>query len=240
MRFGDNSPAVRTLQEQAKNRALNLGVSVELDVDGGFGPQTATALAVLFTAERELRLGNPAGGAAWEATETLREPAWLKIARSELGQKEIKGAKDNPRIVEYQQATSLKASDDETPWCASFVSWVLEQAAIKSTRSAWARSYESWGQPLPLDLVAPGAIAVFWRGSRKNEGKGHVGFYIVGDPRGQIAVLGGNQSDAVTIGTYSTGRLLGYFWPEGALPSRRDGLIARDTNAGAAVKEQWA
>jgi hypothetical protein len=96
-------------------------------------------------------------------------------------------------------------------------------------------------QPLPPELVAPGAVVVFWRGSRKNEGKGHVGFYIAGAPAGpSVAVLGGNQSDAVTIGTYKTDRVLGYFWPEGELPPPEQGALARSTDAGQAVQEQWA
>ncbi len=241
MKFGDKSPAVRALQEQANNRALNLGFPDKLKADSDFGPKTASFLARLFVAERELRRSDPTGPAAWEIEAELRAPGWLKIARGELGQKEIKGANHNPKIVLYQQATSLKATDDETPWCASFVCWVLEQAAIKSTRSARARSYESWGQPLPLTRVCPGAVAVFWRGTRKSEGKGHVGFYVAGDPyNGPIAVLGGNQGDSVSISTYKTDKLLGYFWPKGPRPSAQDGLAARCKHPGAAVKEQWA
>lgn len=52
------------------------------------------------------------------------------VAKTQLGQKEISGSKDNPKIVEYHDATTLKATDDETPWCASFVNWCLIIAAI--------------------------------------------------------------------------------------------------------------
>lgn len=65
---------------------------------------------------------------------------WMRIARGELGQREIAGAAHNPRIVAYHQTTSLRASNDETPWCASFVNWAMEKAGHKGTGSAAAIS----------------------------------------------------------------------------------------------------
>ena len=53
-----------------------------------------------------------------------------RIAQIQLGQKEIEGSKDNPKIVGYHKATTLVATDDETPWCSSFVNWCLIISAI--------------------------------------------------------------------------------------------------------------
>lgn len=123
-------------------------------------------------------------------------------AYAEMGQTEIAGAKDNPRIVEYHQATSLKASDDETPWCASFVNWVLKQMGEKGTNSAAAKSFATWGKELAEPVR--GCIAVFTR-----DGGGHVAFvdHVAGD---MIYCLGGNQSNKVCISAYAKSRLLGY------------------------------
>lgn len=137
---------------------------------------------------------------------TEEDPPWLKIARAELGQKEFMPG-DNPRIVEYHSVTALKASDDETPWCSSFVSWCLEKSGILSTRNAWARSYLSWGDK--LDKPRLGCIVVFSRGTTS----GHVGFFL-GETVDSIKLLGGNQSNAVTISFYSKVNLLGYRWPK--------------------------
>lgn len=71
---------------------------------------------------------------------------WLDIAKAELGVKEIPGKKHNERILEYHKATSLESTEDEVPWCSSFVSWCLEKAGVPSTRNAWARSYLAWGK----------------------------------------------------------------------------------------------
>lgn len=142
------------------------------------------------------------------------EPLWLTIARQEIGQQEVAGPEDNPRIVEYQRATTLRATDDETPWCAAFVGWCLERAGVPSTRSARARSYEEWGRPVSMTAPVPGCIAVFWRGS-KDSGQGHVGFYVGGSvAAGSVDVLGGNQSNSVKVSTYGTDKLLGFRWPE--------------------------
>jgi len=141
---------------------------------------------------------------------TTIEPRWLTIARGELGQHEQPGARHNPRILEYHQATSLKASDDETPWCSAFANWALRQAGLTGSGSAAARSWLSWG--VPLSRPVPGAIAVFSR--PPNPGSGHVAFVVSADAN-QLQVLGGNQGDAVSIHSYPHARLLALRWPAG-------------------------
>lgn len=132
---------------------------------------------------------------------------WLVIARKELGQKEIAGEQDNQRILEYHKATALKASDDETPWCSAFVNWVMQQVGVEGTRSAAARSWLTWGKEIKEPKA--GCIAVLRRGSGW---KGHVGF-VVGCHDDTIALLGGNQGDAVSVAWYPTSKVLGYRWP---------------------------
>eukprot|EP01156_Anaeramoeba_ignava_P011257 Anaeramoba_ignava/a482504_22.p5 GENE.a482504_22~~a482504_22.p5 ORF type:complete len:143 (+),score=5.17 a482504_22:255-683(+) len=73
---------------------------------------------------------------------------WFKIALEEMwaGVTEIRGRKHNPRIIEYHKSTTLRASNDETAWCSSFVNWCIEQAGLKGTDSAAARSWLKWGK----------------------------------------------------------------------------------------------
>ena len=74
---------------------------------------------------------------------------WLEIAEREQGVAEVPGAGDNPRVVDYLMSTtlgSLENQNDETPWCSAFVNWCMEQAGIKGTNSAWARSWLDWGK----------------------------------------------------------------------------------------------
>ncbi len=52
-----------------------------------------------------------------------------------------------------------------------------------------------------------GDILVFWR-EKKTGWKGHVGMYV-GEDKTHYHVLGGNQSDSVSIARIEKGRLLG-------------------------------
>lgn len=182
----------------------------------------------------------------YDVLEQSSLPLWMTVAAGELNQVEIPGDEDNPRIVEYHSATTLKATDDETAWCSSFVSWCLGVAGVPSTESAWARSYEEWGQRCPVDLLAPGAVVVFWRGQDPMDGgrrwpRGHVGFYVGGDVRsGTVWVLGGNQGNSVSVRGYSLDRLVGFRWPSGPLPAPGAGLVARGASAGPGGPENWA
>ena len=141
------------------------------------------------------------------------EPAWMTLARSDIGQVEITGTADNPRVLAYYRDVGhSEVGHDEVAWCAAFVGSCLERAGVKSTRSLLARSYLSWGEP--LGQPAPGCIAVFERGGGPTFG--HVGFFVAATPDG-IQVLGGNQSNSVRIATLPASRLLGYRWPRPAI-----------------------
>ena len=123
------------------------------------------------------------------------------IAQGELGVKEIRGRRHNPQILKYHKATSLKASTDEVPWCASFVNYTLLEAGVKGTNSARARSFENWGRI--TYNPQPGDLAVFYRGS-KTSGKGHIAY--VTDKEG--VYLGGNQGNKVCYQKYASYRLI--------------------------------
>ena len=147
--------------------------------------------------------------------ESQEIPAWYVVANAELGTREIPGSEHNPRVVEYHATTGLSADDDETPWCSSFVNWCIEQAGLKGTDSARARSWMDWGRA--IDAPVPGCVVVLWRGSPDTR-KGHVAFYV--GPGGSqtpsdhtIRLLGGNQGNSVSIRAYPKNRVLGYRMP---------------------------
>lgn len=141
------------------------------------------------------------------------KPVWLVVAEGEAGIHEVAGPLSNPRIIEYYKATNLggKPEDSSTPWCAAFVSWVLEMSGYKSTRRANARSYLDYGMVLEEPKV--GCIAVLEAVDR-GPAAGHVSFYL-GDHAGeQIWLFGGNQGNRVSPALYGKGRLIGYRWPK--------------------------
>ncbi|MGH1418221.1 MAG: TIGR02594 family protein [Hyphomicrobiaceae bacterium] len=141
----------------------------------------------------------------------MKPASWLCHAWPELGQREVRGKRDNERIVAlYRDAGHPNIKHDEVPWCAAFVGAVLKRAGLVTTNSLLARSYLRWG--VALDAARFGAIAVLSRGS--NPAHGHVGF-VVGETKDRLWLLGGNQSDAVTVSVFPKSRLLGFRWPSG-------------------------
>ncbi len=64
------------------------------------------------------------------AKKVLVSAPWMSTAIGETGQKEIKGKEHNPRIIEYHSTTG-GFKDDETPWCASFCNWVMEEVVMR-------------------------------------------------------------------------------------------------------------
>lgn len=139
----------------------------------------------------------------------LTQPPWMPFAWAELGQREIAGPASNPRIAGYIRTIGQPgAATDSTAWCAAFVGACLASAGVDGTRSLLARSYLDWGQS--VDLPVPGAVAVLARGS--DPASGHVGF-VVGMTADRVVLLGGNQSDAVTVEAFPRSRILAFRLP---------------------------
>jgi uncharacterized protein (TIGR02594 family) len=145
------------------------------------------------------------------------DPAWLKLARAELGVKEIVGPQHNPTVIGYFRDAGFPEIDtDETAWCAGFANAMLERSGAPGSKSLAARSFLTWGKPITKPY--PGCIAIFSRGDPRSW-EGHVGFFVSEDGD-KINVLGGNQSNQVSIAAQARGRLLGFREPVTAGNSR--------------------
>ena len=138
----------------------------------------------------------------------LEMPPWLEIAEKELGVHEIPGPQSEKRVLEYHQATILKATADEVPWCSSFACWVMDMCDLESPKSAMARSWLKWG--VRLTVPAFGCIVVLSR--PPDPASGHVGFYVGSTTPDTIRVLAGNQGDKVSIANFPRSRILQYRW----------------------------
>lgn len=137
----------------------------------------------------------------------MNDTAWVAEARRYIGEREIKGGQHNPLILQMWKTIKRGGiKDDETPWCAAFVGFCLENVGIVSSRFESAKSYLTWGQK--LDGPAPGCIVVFTR-----EGGGHVGFLTGMTIDGRLLILGGNQGDEVNVRAFPESRVSGYRWP---------------------------
>ena len=147
----------------------------------------------------------------------MTDLAWIVEAKKYLGTKEIPGVNHHPLILRMWKAIKRGGiQDDETPWCAAFVGFCLENVDIVSSRFESAKSYMSWGQFLGEPVY--GCIAVFTR-----EGGGHVGFCVGQTQNGDLLILGGNQGNEVNIRAFPRARASAYRWPT-MLPLPHAGL----------------
>jgi uncharacterized protein (TIGR02594 family) len=136
--------------------------------------------------------------------------AWMSIALAELGIKRFALGESNPRIVEYNNSTTLVGYDDKISWCSSFINWCFAQVCIQGTGSALARSWLEWG--VALEQPVYGCVAVLTRRD-PSSWKGHVGFYLRHDDE-CVYLFGGNQLDEVRELAYPLSMVLGYRWPD--------------------------
>lgn len=145
------------------------------------------------------------------------EAPWFEIAQmyERMGVIEKPGAEAHPMILKFFQHTSLAgtklAHTDETAWCSAFACTCMEEAGVKSTHSAAARSWLTWGKPLMMPKV--GCIVVLDRSDASNPNAAHVGFFWGHRADSKIDVLGGNQRNRVCVASYEKSRVIAYRWP---------------------------
>ncbi len=143
---------------------------------------------------------------------------WVEEARRFLGLHEVKNAKT------LDKALRLDAS--AIPWCGAFCAMVFATVLPGEPMPAnplGARNWLKFGRT--LDAPQVGAVAVFERPG--SSWSGHVGI-VVGHDKTHLHVLGGNQSDSVTIARIAKSRLLGLRWPKTA-GEPPEGVLAMTT-----------
>ena len=153
------------------------------------------------------------GNETKKAISSLNIPYYLKVALLEVGTKEIHGTLNNPRIIEYHKVSG-GFSNDEVPWCGSFVNWVMLQSNYDTVKTpARAKSWLNFG--IETDYPMPGAIAVKSRtGDKSRTGNGHVCFVLGYNQDGKLLCVGGNQNDEVNIKAYDKSVFLEFRVPE--------------------------
>ena len=157
--------------------------------DGIVGPET---LAALFPA---YAVGD-------------MQPPWLDLARSKIGQHE---RLNNKSLRDWLKSDGNTLGDPaQLPWCGDFMETCLALTLpyeVLPANPYYALNWRGFG--VPLNIIAAGAIAPFTR-----PGGGHIAM-VVGHDKSTFHVLGGNQSNAVTITRIAKNRLAGSLrWPK--------------------------
>ncbi len=219
--------------KEVQTRLKDLGYSVG-PIDGIPGRLTIAALSQ-FQRDKKLPIKWPGtlgpttlGALNLGSPAKQPEPLWIEEARRYYGLHERRDAK--------KLNAALRLNAAEIPWCGAFVGMVLAATLPKEAMPANPLGSRNWLKAgKPLDGPQIGAIAIFWRGNR-NGWQGHVGF-VVGHDKTHLHILGGNQSDAVTVSRIAKNRLLGYRWPTTAPPAPTAALPTSTINASITTNE---
>lgn len=217
LRMGAQGPYVRTLQLTLRQKGFS-----EFTGSGYFGQTTDTAVETV-----QRRAGLPPTGVLDAATAAVidqmpdsgapQAPLWLQFSLDHIGLREAPGAKNNPELVALIKDVAPDYQNDDTPWCAGWMSLSLARAGEKPTsRPLWALSYADTEHEPVVRLAGPalGAIAV-----KKRNGGGHVTMVAGRTRGGALACCGGNQDNMVNVSPYNPAVFLGFYWPKGvALP----------------------
>lgn len=137
----------------------------------------------------------------------LRPYEWAKREWS-LNIKELPGKdQNNPKILWYHSFTTLKATDDETPWCSAFMCAAsVMGGGFPGTRSAAAKSWEQYGVNVALEDAKQGDIVILKRQDSSNPNARHVAFLheiSVKDGQKVFVCLGGNQSNSISLAKFA-------------------------------------
>ena len=238
------SDAVKRIQQALKDQGFNAGpvdgiwgrktiaaikkfqAKQKLDVDGIVGPQTLKALFGDGPA--------PTPNAPTTPPTANALLPWFEEAKHLMGTKEILGPGNSPVIMDWAKDLDLQYKGDDVPWCGLFVAHcigaTLPQEPLPGNPLG-ARQWEKFGAATEPRL---GAVMVFWRKSLAS-GLGHVGFYV-GEDDTAYQILGGNQSDKVSLTWLSKDRFRKACWPKTA-SSLISAVIRKERDEGLSQNE---
>lgn len=148
----------------------------------------------------------------------MKDPAWLTLARSDIGEKETLGPNDSLYIRKMLAKLGAKWLLGQ-PWCGGAVASWMQPCGVQIPKNWFrAKAWLDWG--VKLDNPTLGCVVVFER-----KGGGHVGLVVGRDATRNLMVLGGNQSDSVRISRFAPGRAVGYRWPTEYADSKGDVVL---------------
>ena len=177
---------------------LNRAIGAGLSQDGEWGPKTQAAF--------ERWAGISPAKVIPVDPKASNSARLYAVALPFLGMREVPGSASNPVIsAAIKDAASWLDSDDsKTAWCGCIMGAWCKQAGLPVPSEYFrAASWLSIGSAVHLADAVKGDIVILSR-----SGGSHVALFnsVSGD---KVRLLGGNQSDAVTLADFKTSTIKG-------------------------------
>lgn len=140
----------------------------------------------------------------------------FSMAQRFIGVKETAGQASNPIVLGMLRLDQGWPSDDSVPWCSAFVNYIAWLLRLPRSKSLRARSWLTVGESVYVLVEASAAfdVVIVKRGPDPQPGPevldapGHVGFFA-GMEGDRVLILGGNQSDMVSVAQFPRADILG-------------------------------
>ncbi|MBM7044070.1 TIGR02594 family protein, partial [Rhizobium lusitanum] len=162
--------------------------NLSVQYPGTLGPTTLTALGISSAA--------------------LSIPPWVALAQTKMGLNEVR---DNKVLSAFLKSDGSTVGDpSKLPWCGDFVETCIAVTLPHEpmiTNPYWALNWLKFGIEIPEGKPVMGAIGVATR-----NGGGHV-FFVIGHDQNFFHILGGNQSNSVSIEKMDKSRVAGLRYP---------------------------
>jgi uncharacterized protein (TIGR02594 family) len=194
---------------QTINAVKKYQESMHLEADGIAGPLTLRALF---------------GGSPLKPSQSPDATPWLDTAYRMRNMHEVI---HNAKLREFLKSDGATVGDPaKIPWCGDFVQTCVALALPDEPLPQNPYGAINWLKFGKATEPKKGAVLIFWRGSQAGW-QGHIGFYV-GEDATHFHVLGGNQSNAVTISRIAKNRLRegGVRWPKTAIDLETGAVIA--------------
>lgn len=169
---------------------------------GTVGPKT---LAALFPEDAQ---GAGGGAPADPNSAPLVRAPWVQIGLRKQGLMET--GKTKAELVKFLRSDGSTVGDPaKIPWCGDFVQTVIALALPHEplpSNPYWARNWLNFGREVEPTF---GAVGV----SSRNIKEGHVYIILGEDANNNFVVLGGNQSNSISVMSKNRVGFLGARWP---------------------------
>lgn len=140
------------------------------------------------------------------------------LAQRWVGVEEVEGQASSVHVMAMLHLDAKWPEGDHVPWCSAFANYVAWILRLPRSKSLAARSWLKVGRPIQLREAQPeNDVVILKRGGKGQPGPevldapGHVGFFagLEGERGSRVLILGGNQSDAVSVASFPVADVIG-------------------------------